>query len=59
MLWVLIRSTEALLTSTHNICFHEEIRKILVMLTHFNMETPKREIGKLCRPRSDATVCDI
>ena len=33
MLWVLIRSTsEVLLISTHNICFHGEIRKISLLL---------------------------
>ena len=27
-------------------------------LTHCSLETPKRAIGKQCRPRSDATECD-
>ena len=32
VLWVLIRSPEALLMSSHNIWFHGEIRKISILL---------------------------
>ena len=30
------------------------IYTVQTILTHFSQETPKRVIGKLCRPRSDA-----
>ena len=29
------------------------------VLTHHSLETPKRLIGKHCRPRSDTTECGI
>ena len=29
------------------------------LLTHCSQETPKRVIGKQCRPRSDAAECGI
>ena len=30
-----------------------------IVLTHFSLVTPKRVIGKQCRPRSDDTECGI
>ena len=32
---------------------------IELILNHFSLETHKRVIGKQCRPRSDATKCNI
>ena len=32
---------------------------IILSITQFSLEVPKRVIGKHCRPTSDATVCGI
>ena len=37
----------------------EKIWQIVKLLTHCCLETPKRVIGKQCRPRSDAPECGI
>ena len=44
----------------HNIHFHGEIRKILILLGFlFGQETPKRVTGKQCRPRSNLAEHNI